>query len=88
MEDYKKYSYYGYISCTMVTPGMLARKEDAITPADLQGDWNDKDELKKIMEGVTVKAKRAFANEPYMKVVLQGAFMEMVEYGHFKLYQK
>ena len=67
-------------------PGALARKEDTMGQEDIAGlDFSKPEDVQKIMEIVTAKIKQSIHNEPYIKEVLKGNFMEMVRRGHFKL---
>ena len=85
LSDYDKHSFVGFCFCFLVLPGILAPKEDAISQEDMVGDWSNEKEFKQIIARCSVKAMRAFKNEPYIKEVLQGAVEEMVERGYFKM---
>ena len=75
----------GFIVAMMALPAVLARKEDAITPEDMMGDWNDPKDTARMVKNVELKIRTAYQNEPNMRSRLLGNFLDLVEKGFFKL---
>ena len=84
LADYNKHSFVGFVFSTMILPGMLANKEDAIGPEDLAGDWSKPEDVEKIVARMKVKCMTIFRNQPLVKEVIYGGFQEMLERGIFQ----
>ena len=84
-KDYERHVFYGFVMALWVLPTVLAKKEDAIGQEDYEGDFTDPKVMEAMMEKFREIAKSMFHNQPQTKKVLQGLFLEMVDYGILKV---
>ena len=68
-----------------VLPIVLATRKDAIGQDDYSGDMTDPKVIEEMMEKFREVAKQMFDNQPQSKKVIQGLFLEMIDYGIFKI---
>ena len=70
----------------MALPMILCNKDDAIGDDFLEvKNPDDPEEMKKFQENWKRQMSRAFRNEPQIKIVMGGNFLELVDDGVFKL---
>ncbi len=81
LSDFDDRCYVGFWFATLGLPLVLARKEDALGAGDVfTGDFSDprkEEELRSNME-------RAVRNEPQIKLMIGGAFADMLRRGVFE----
>ena len=84
-KDYDIQTQLGLLMSMNILPGCLAKKDDRFGGEDLAGDWSDPEAARVMAEKILVKAKRIFANEPQMQLMVKGNFEDVVRRGHIKL---
>ncbi len=81
LSDFDDRCYVGFWFATLGLPLVLSRKEDALGAGDVfTGDFSDprkEEELRRNME-------RAVRNEPQIKLMIGGAFADMLRRGVFE----
>ena len=65
-------------------PGILAKKGDTVDQSDVDGDWTNQEDIKRMLNNISKKIQQALANEPFIKTFLTGGFLEMVDYGYLE----
>eukprot|EP00095_Tigriopus_kingsejongensis_P003079 maker-scaffold664_size116482-snap-gene-0.21 protein:Tk03079 transcript:maker-scaffold664_size116482-snap-gene-0.21-mRNA-1 annotation:"AGAP013467-PA" len=83
--DYRKASFAGFAMSLAFLPWMLSPKEDAIGSEDFSGDFTDETVLKEMQEMTKRHMNKMAEKHPAIFDRIRGAFMDMVELGHFKL---
>ncbi len=83
MKDFNKFAYIGFWYAFFALPFMLAKKEDAIGQEAFAADMSDPEKVKEQAEKLQKRFEQAVANEPQIKIMLGGAFLDMVKRGIF-----
>ena len=85
LKDYQTFCYAGFLQSMLIVPTVLVKKEDALGQDVMAGDLTDPEVAEEMMRKATEKQKVAFRNEPQIKVVIAGNFLDMIERGIFKV---
>ncbi len=85
VKDFDRYAYVGLDVTITALPALLAKEEDAMTQEDFKGDWTDQDTVNKVMDKMRDMSLKALTNEPQIKIVIGGNFIDLFKKGVFEL---
>ncbi len=85
LADFNDHAFVGFWFAMLALPAVLAKKEDTISQETLSGDLTDPSRIKEVLNDAQKRAEQAAKNEPQIKVMLGGAFLDMIKRGIFEL---
>ncbi len=71
-----------FIGC-LALPMVLAKKEDLVGQDIFAGDMADAEVAESLVQGNKAKMAKAIRNEPQIKIMLGGTFLDMIKRGVF-----
>ena len=84
MKDFNDHAFIGFWFAMIALPMVLAKKEDAVGQEVFSGDPSDPDRVEEMSLDARKKMEQAIRNEPQIKVMLGGTFLDMMKRGIFK----
>ena len=88
LRDYDRYAYIGFIMSLWILPVIISRPEDTIGQDEIKMDPSDPASVAEAVKRGRERMEKAIDNEPQIKRVMGGNFLEMVERGFFDEYVK
>ncbi len=83
MVDFDAHSFVGFWFAMIALPTILAKKGDALGQEAFSGDMTDTDNMEDMLDNLRKANELAIKNEPQIKVMLGGAFRDMIKKGIF-----
>ncbi len=84
MKDFNDHAFIGFWFAMIILPMTLASKEDNVSPEAFSGDSSDPNQLEKMFQSSRKVVEKVIQHETQVKVMLRGAFLDMVKRGIFK----
>ena len=88
LSDYHERCFIGFVICLWVLPATLASQDETISPEDFAGIFStDSEAQDKASKAVYAKREKTVQRNPLVKIMIQGAFHEMIDRGFFDKYK-
>ncbi len=82
MKDYNARLMHGFLSCLQILPAVICKREDAMGSEDFNmGEAKTEEEMEELMKKADDIYKKMYDNEPQIKIVISGSFLELVDKG-------
>ena len=84
LKDFDKYCFAGFLFAAVGLPVVLAKKEDILSREEVTNYDEDGHEDPEAGAAADSKFERGIRNEPQIKVMVGGTFVDMLKRGVFK----